>query len=75
MIQEEMDKRSIKYTALAPTNKAAKIISGKTIHKFASAYTNNTIKKLNIEYIFVDEISMIQSIFYKFMLVVKKLKI
>jgi DNA replication protein DnaC len=34
MIQEEMNKREIKIDSLAPTNKAALIINGKTMHKF-----------------------------------------
>ena len=32
-LQEEMDKRGLKYESLAPTNKAARIIKGNTINK------------------------------------------
>ena len=34
MIQEEMNKKEIKFDSLAPTNKAALIINGRTMHKF-----------------------------------------
>jgi len=68
MLQNEMTKRGIQYISLAPTNKSARVINGQTIHKFIIA---NSSRKLMTEskynYIFVDEISMVQEHFYNFL--------
>ena len=64
MLHTEMDKRKIKYVSVAPTNKACRIIKGKTIHKFIASFNITHFKKLKYEYIFIDEISMFQEIFY-----------
>uniref|UniRef100_A0A6C0EDF2 HNH nuclease domain-containing protein n=1 Tax=viral metagenome TaxID=1070528 RepID=A0A6C0EDF2_9ZZZZ len=62
---------------LAPTNKAAIIINGQTIHKFVASYFDNkkvlTNKLKNIRYIIVDEISMMTEIFYNVFLIIKKM--
>ncbi len=54
----ELDKQEIKYAAVAPTNKAARVIDGGTIHRFIASFKleffNNKYK-----YIFIDEISMV----------------
>ena len=61
--------------SLAPTNLAALIIDGMTIHKFACLIKSyEVLQAMNLKYIFVDEVSMLQEKFYKFLLALKKLK-
>jgi hypothetical protein len=56
-LMEEMDKQEIKYRALAPTNKACRVIKGQTIHRFASrCRTTEALDAMKLEYMFVDEI-------------------
>ena len=64
------------YKCLAPTNKAANIISGQTIHKFAGANGKKlSLKYLkNYNYIIVDEVSMMESDFYKLFLSIKNMR-
>lgn len=64
---------------LAPTNKAASHIQGQTIHKYYLSLflSNNYEKKLlkslnNMDYIIVDEISMVKEVFYRFFILVKR---
>ena len=73
-LQDEMQKRNIKYAAVAPSNKAARKINGTTIHKFIKKHPSKVIKELNIDYMIVDEISMVHEIFYKYLLVLQRLK-
>lgn len=65
------------YITLAPTNKASIIVHGQTIHRFLAGAFNNKkslCKKLEgVEYIFVDEISMVKELFYKVFLSIKRL--
>ena len=61
------DKRNYKYVSMAPTNKACRIIKGKTIHKFIASFNIKSFTEQKYEYIFIDEISMVQEIFYKFL--------
>ena len=72
-LQQEMDQRGLNYISLAPTNKSARVINGKTIHKFVAEQTN-TIRNQNVDYIFIDEISMVAEMFYKFFIVLKRCK-
>lgn len=69
-------KQTKKAIALAPTNKACRVINGQTIHKFvACVFTSKQalLNKLkNVEYIIVDEISMVKEIFYKVFMAIKK---
>jgi ATP-dependent exoDNAse (exonuclease V) alpha subunit len=63
------------YKCLAPTNLAALLIEGSTIHKFSCKLKK--LKKfmdMNLDYIFIDEVSMLHSNFYKILMVIKKLK-
>lgn len=64
------------YKCLAPTNKAARIICGQTIHKFCGANGKRlSLKYLeNYEYIIVDEVSMIQEVFYKLFISIKNMR-
>lgn len=73
-IQAELDKRGLKYEALAPTNKACRIIDGRTIHKFVLNYTKTGLTHLKANYIFIDEVSMISENFYKFFCALKRLR-
>jgi ATP-dependent exoDNAse (exonuclease V) alpha subunit len=63
------------YKCLAPTNLAALLIEGSTIHKFSCKLKK--LKKfmdMTLDYIFIDEVSMLHSNFYKILMVIKKLK-
>ena len=61
-----MKEKGLKFISLAPTNKAANIIQGQTIHKFVIQHTKNHLQHMDLNYVFIDEISMMQSDFYKF---------
>ena len=72
----ELDKRGIKYVALAPTNVATNLIGGITVSKFGYKHMSNRkqlLKELKDKaYIFVDEISMVQSEDYKCFVMIKR---
>jgi hypothetical protein len=71
-LQNEMRRRALKYESLAPTNVACRLIKGKTIHKFAISQTIKSLRDMKLDYIFVDEISLVPEIFYKYFLVLEK---
>ena len=72
---EEIIKQDKTFKSLTPTNKAANIINVITLHKFVSKLRNaKCLDKLNVDYIFVDEISMVNEIFYKFLIMLKSKK-
>ena len=75
-IQERLDEDKKIYITLYLTNKACLVIKdAMTLCKFSNKFKNkHTIKNLNIDYIFVDEISMVHEIYYKFLLIIKQLK-
>ena len=74
-IKTELDKQKKTYKCLAPTNLAALNIKGTTIHKFVSKIKKmDTIYNLDYDYIFIDEISMVKEIFYKFFTMIKRIK-
>ena len=63
-----------KILRLAPTNKAALLIKGQTLDRFAYNLIfsrKNSFKYKNIDYVFVDEISMVSSRFIKVLLSLK----
>lgn len=73
---EEMKSREMKYIAFSPTNKGARLIGGKTIHSMYYKYMNNK-KKLfammkNIDYILIDEVSMMIEKFYQLFMMLKR---
>jgi ATP-dependent exoDNAse (exonuclease V) alpha subunit len=74
MLQNEMTQRGINYKSLAPTNKACRLINGETMHKFASMATGTFIRETDIKYIFIDEVSMMPEMFYKFFIVLKRMR-
>jgi len=74
-LQTEMDNRNLSYKTTAPTNKACNIIDGVTLHKLVTNFKKKSyIKNMNLDYIFVDEVSMMKEAFYKFLLMVKAVK-
>jgi len=76
MIQKELKENNKNYISLCPTNKAALIIpDAETIHKFKTRISKSTyLKNNNIDYVFIDEISMVHEVFYKFFMVMKRMK-
>ena len=74
-LQKEMDARNLLHKTTAPTNKACNIVDGITLHKLSTHFKRkNYIKNMNLDYIFVDEVSMVKEVFYKFLLMIKTLK-
>jgi ATP-dependent exoDNAse (exonuclease V) alpha subunit len=73
-LQKAMDSRGIKYIALAPTNKAARIIQGQTIQGFIARASSKMLKEMDVKYFFVDEVSMMPEMFYKFFCTLKRLR-
>jgi hypothetical protein len=73
-LQAELDSKNIKYISLAPTNKACRIIDGMTIHRFVAKNTSKTIKEMKEKYIFIDEVSMMSEIFYKYFIFIKRIR-
>jgi DNA polymerase III delta prime subunit len=74
-IKQNLTDNDKHYKCLAPTNLAALLIDGTTIHKFSCKLKK--LKKfieMKLDYIFVDEVSMLHSNFYKILMVIKKLK-
>ena len=65
-LQDKMRENKLKYVSLAPASKAANIISGQTIHRFVIQHSKKHLQDLDVGYIFIDEISMVPSGFYKF---------
>lgn len=77
-IQKKLTEEGKKFITLGPTNISVlnlKIENAMTLCKFSNKFKNkNCIKNLDIDYIFVDEISMVHEIFYHFLLTIKRLK-
>ena len=74
-LQDELTKQNKKYITLCPTNLAALLVGGMTIHKFAAKLKKQAqIQLLDLDYIFVDEVSMLGEVFYKFLMMIKKIK-
>jgi 5-methylcytosine-specific restriction enzyme A len=74
-IKEYLTNNSKVYKCLAPTNLAALLIDGTTVHKFACKLKKLTkFMETQLDYIFVDEVSMLHSNFYKILMIIKQLK-
>jgi len=74
-LQSELTKQDKKYTTLCPTNLAALIAGGMTIHKFSTKLKKQSqVEHLDLDYIFVDEVSMLGEVFYKFLMMIKKVR-
>jgi ATP-dependent exoDNAse (exonuclease V) alpha subunit len=73
-MKSKLEKQSINFKAVAPTNKATLEIGGETLHKFSYGLltSKKQLKKFNaVKYLFVDEISMIPEIFYQVLMMLK----
>jgi 5-methylcytosine-specific restriction enzyme A len=74
-IKEYLTNNNKVYKCLAPTNLAALLIDGTTVHKFACKLKKLTkFMETDLHYIFVDEVSMLHSNFYKILMIIKQLK-
>ena len=51
--EPEKDKRNYKYVSMAPTNKACRIIKGKTIHKFIASLNIKSFTEHKYDYIHI----------------------
>ena len=72
-MQDELTKQNKNYITLCPTNLAALLVGGMTIHKFAAKLKKQAqIHSLDLDYIFVDEVSMLGEVFYKFLMMIKQ---
>ncbi len=75
LIQKDLTDNNIEYSSLAPTNIAALLINGETLHKFVSKMKRKScIQAMKIKYIFIDEFSMVHELFYQYLLTVKKIR-
>ena len=75
MVKEYLTDNNKIYKCLAPTNLAALLINGTTIHKFSCKLKKfKAFMEMKLDYIFVDEVSMLHSNFYKILMIIKKLK-
>ena len=72
-----LKQKELKYACLAPTNKSARLIEGMTLDKlnFKSISNNNKLVQwaLSIQYLIVDEISMVKEKFYRLLTNIKKI--
>ena len=73
-IQKKLTEQKIIFNTLAPTNKAARLINGMTISKYVVKHTQKIIKDMKTKVIFIDEVSMMSEKFYKFFLVLRKMR-
>jgi nucleoside-triphosphatase THEP1 len=74
-IIEVLKDRDLKFLAFSPTNKGARIIDGHTIDSlyYALKRSNGAINKFKkIDYVIVDEISMMHEKFYSLLISIKK---
>jgi len=72
-LQGVLTKPDKNYITLCPTNLAALLVGGMTIHKYAAKVKKQAqIQLLDLDYIFVDEVSMLGEVFYKFLMMIKK---
>ena len=74
LLQKEMTARNLEFKSLAPTNKACRLIDGTTMHRFTAMATGSYIRETKIKYIFIDEVSMMPEMFYKFFIVLKRMR-
>jgi predicted AAA+ superfamily ATPase len=74
-LQGVLTKPDKNYITLCPTDLAALLVGGMTIHKFAAKVKKQAqIQLLDLDYIFVDEVSMLGEVFYKFLMMIKKIR-
>jgi hypothetical protein len=74
-IQSILTTQDKKHITLCPTNLAALLVGGMTIHKFSTKLKNQSqVESLDLDYIFIDELSMLGEVFYKFLMTIKKIR-
>ena len=74
-LQEVLTKQEKKHITLCPTNLAALLVGGMTIHKFSTKLKKQSqVENLDLDYIFIDEVSMLGEVFYKFLMMIKKIR-
>ena len=77
-IQKKLTANDKNHITLGPTNISVlnlQIENAMTLHKFSNKFKNKKcIKNVDIDYIFVDEISMVHEIFYHMLLTIRRLK-
>lgn len=73
---DEIKKQNKTFVAFSPTNKGARLIGGKTIHSVYYKYSHNKkslfSKLAAIDYIFIDEVSMMIEKFYQLFMMCKR---
>jgi 5-methylcytosine-specific restriction endonuclease McrA len=80
LLMTKLDDQKKRYKCLAPTNKASRNLhkDALTIHKFLGCSFKNIDslnKQLeNIEYLIIDEVSMIKEVFYSIFLTIRRIK-
>jgi AAA domain len=73
--KQELQNKGKTFSCLAPTNLAAINIKGTTVHKFVSKFKKmDSLFNFDVDYLFIYEISMLQEIFYKFFIMIKRIK-
>ena len=50
------------------------MIIGETLHRFSAKATGSYIRETDIQYIFIDEVSMMPEMFYKFFIVLGRMR-
>ena len=74
-LQDVLTKQDKKHITLCPTNLAALLVGGMTIHKFSTKLKKQSqVESLDLDYIFIDEVSMLGEVFYKFLMTIKKIR-
>ena len=75
-VKKVLKERNMTWKAFAPTNKAARLIGGETIHSVFQKYKskkNILFKALQkVDYIFIDEVSMMVKDFYQLFTLIKR---
>jgi hypothetical protein len=75
-IIDELKTQGKKHVGFSPTNKGARIIGGNTIHSIYYKYQSNKKKLFDmmqgVEYIFIDEVSMMVQEFYQLFILIKR---
>jgi ATP-dependent exoDNAse (exonuclease V) alpha subunit len=71
-----LKKQEKKHITLCPTHLAALLVGGITIHNFSTKLKepSQIEKKLDLDFIFIDEVSMLVEVFYNFLITIKKIR-
>jgi hypothetical protein len=76
---KKVENENLRIEKVGPSNKSARLIRGRTIHKFANQLKMSNLKQKklihdleNVKYIFVDEYGMLTSEFYRLLVFIKR---